>query len=82
MSIKKSILDDLGAPPVLPTLGEQLESYLLRPDRLPIHGSLNQPIGTWDRTPNPQNLLKVQPAPLATTLRVKRDPSSGTLYKK
>ena len=63
-------------PPVLPSLADQLEQYLLRPDLLPVHspGPAQQ---SWAREPRPLGLLHTPSLPSDYELRAVRDPATG-----
>lgn len=59
----------MEAPPVLPSLDNELRKYLLCPENLPIHQyERNQKF--WSRDPNPKELLYFEGSPLTTTLQV------------
>ena len=64
-----------GLPPILPSINEKIERYLDTPDLLPMHN--DEPIRFWNRIPQPKRLLFADIAPLSTTLKVDRDPSTG-----
>ncbi len=66
-------------PPVLPDVMEQLESYLMEPDHLPIHSGswADGHIRFWQRIPEPKRLLHVDLSPVETTLKVDRDLATG-----
>lgn len=56
-------------PPILPDIEEELKTYLLCPEKLPIHQyEKNQEF--WSRKPNPKELLHFESSPLSTTLKV------------
>lgn len=56
-------------PPILPDIEEELKTYLLCPENLPIHQyERNQEF--WPRKPNPKELLHFEGSPLSTTLKV------------
>lgn len=63
-------------PPILPSLSQQLEQYLLHPELLPIHdtGPAQQ---HWGRKMCPSNLLHTTNMPLDAVLKVVRDPCTG-----
>ena len=71
--------DDLdlpyGLPPILPSINEKIERYLDSPELVPMHNE--EPIRFWDRIPQPKRFLFAEIAPLSTTLKVDRDPSTG-----
>lgn len=71
----------LGPPPILPSLEERLESYLLSPEELPIHADhfdeIPAHLAFWDRLPNPERVLNMDTAPMGTTLKVQRDLATG-----
>ncbi|XP_059090527.1 superkiller complex protein 2-like [Tigriopus californicus] len=73
----------LGPPPILASLEERLESYLLSPEDLPIHADHGDEIPTqlafWDRIPQPERVLHLDTAPIATTLKVQRDLATGDI---
>ncbi|KAJ4448311.1 hypothetical protein ANN_10326, partial [Periplaneta americana] len=69
-----------GPPPVLPDVEKQLKEYLLCPDRLPIH-DYEQAQKYWPRERNPCSLYHFDVAPLGTTLKVDRDPTTGKLLQ-
>lgn len=65
-------------PPVVNTLNEVLDSYLLCPEtRLPIHQPEQHKVNYWERNPNPQRLLHSELKPVQTTLKVQRDLATG-----
>ena len=68
-----------GLPPILPSINEKLEQYLENPELLPIHN--DEPIRFWERIPQPKRLLFTNIAPLSTTLKVDRDPSTGNFSR-
>ena len=73
---KETYLDlPCGLPPILPSINEKIERYLDTPDLLPMHN--DEPIRFWNRIPQPKRLLFADIAPLSTTLKVDRDPSTG-----
>jgi len=63
-------------PPILPSLSQQLEQYLLHPELLPIHdtGPAQQ---HWPRKMCPSNLLHTNSMPMDAVLKVVRDPCTG-----
>ena len=75
MSIQREGDLPFGLPPILPSVNEKLEQYLENPELLPMHN--DEPIRFWDRIPQPKRLLYAEIAPLSTTLKVDRDPSTG-----
>ena len=66
-----------GLPPILPDINEKLEHYLENPESLPMHN--DEPLRFWNRIPQPKRLLFTDIAPLSTTLKVDRDPSTGKI---
>ncbi|XP_027206672.2 superkiller complex protein 2 [Penaeus vannamei] len=65
-----------GIPPVLPTLKDQIEEYLLMPEELPIHAPIHS--RRWfPRTPNPRRLFSLTLFPVTSCLEVERDPATG-----
>ncbi len=76
-SVRMSSDDSL--PPVLPSLSDRLDSFLLHPERLPIHDGAS--LGLFRPAQlNPRNLLRTAaPAPLETCLRVDRDLATGRI---
>ncbi|KAG1701720.1 Helicase SKI2W [Nymphon striatum] len=65
-----------GLPPLLPSLKEELEVYLLNPQNLPNH-DLDEAQIFFDRKPDPLSLLNARLCPLNTTLQIDRDPITG-----
>ncbi|XP_045618795.1 superkiller complex protein 2-like [Procambarus clarkii] len=65
-------------PPVLPSLKEQIEEYLLTPEKLPIHDPVHS--RRWfPRHPNPTRLYSVSLLPASSCLEVERDPATGEI---
>ena len=56
MGRKGDLMSRVGPPPVVPTLEEQLDEYLLRPDLLPIHR--RRRLHFWPHVPQPLRLLR------------------------
>ena len=75
MSSQRDIFLPMGLPPILPDINENLEQYLDNPELLPMHK--DEPLRIWNRIPQPKRLLFTDIAPLSTTLKVDRDPSTG-----
>lgn len=64
-------------PPVLPDIKEELKSYILCVDKLPIHDyKKNQEF--WPREPNPTSLFHHDISSLSTTLKVGNYYTLGT----
>ncbi|XP_076045044.1 superkiller complex helicase subunit twister [Oratosquilla oratoria] len=67
-----------GVPPILPSLTDQIEEYLLKPEDLQIH----DPIYSrrwWPRVPDPLSLYTISVGPPSSTLEVERDPATGAI---
>nr|XP_053635360.1 SKI2 subunit of superkiller complex protein-like [Cherax quadricarinatus] len=65
-------------PPVLPSLKEQIEEYLLIPEKLPIHDPVHS--RRWfPRHPDPTRLFSISLFPSRTCLEVERDPATGEI---
>ena len=77
MDRKDDLMSRIGPPPVLPTLEEQLDEYLLRPDLLPIHR--RRRLHFWPHVPQPMRLLRCDLAPVDTTLEADRDEVTGAV---
>ncbi|XP_017775290.1 PREDICTED: helicase SKI2W [Nicrophorus vespilloides] len=65
-------------PPILPDIEHLLRNYLICPDKLPIH-KYERSQEFWPRTSNYESLLHYDGSPLATTLKVQRDPNTGEI---
>ncbi|KAG7169871.1 helicase SKI2W-like isoform X1 [Homarus americanus] len=65
-------------PPVLPSLKDQIEEYLLTPEELPIHDPIFS--RRWfPRKPDPTRLYDISLLPPSTCLEVERDPATGEI---
>ncbi|XP_071551875.1 superkiller complex protein 2 [Panulirus ornatus] len=65
-------------PPVLPSLKEQIEEYLITPEELPIHDPVHS--RRWfPRKPEPIRLYSISLFPPSTCLEVERDPATGDI---
>jgi len=68
----------LGLPPVLPDQREQLEEYLIHPEKLPVH-DYKRAQRFIPREPRLDSLFTIGVCNLTTNIVVERDPSSGKL---
>lgn len=71
-------LAEIGLPPVLPSLRDEIEHYLLSPEELPIHDPANSR-RWWPRVPDPSRLFSLSVQPPSTSLQVVRDPATGQI---
>ncbi|XP_034941079.1 helicase SKI2W [Chelonus insularis] len=67
-----------GAPPIIPDIRDDLRSYILCPEKLPIHQVENNQL-YWPRQSDILALLECDLSPLGTTLKFDRDPITGKL---
>lgn len=62
-------LAEIGLPPVLPSLRDEIEHYLLSPEELPIHDPINSR-RWWPRIPDPSRLFALEVQPPSISLQI------------
>ncbi|XP_065206278.1 superkiller complex protein 2 [Planococcus citri] len=67
-----------GPPPILPDFRKELEEYLTKPHKLPIHNRKND-FKFWKRKINLDSLYHTDVSPVTTSLKVERNLDTGEL---
>jgi antiviral helicase SKI2 len=67
---------EVKMPPLLPSLVDQLEFFLVTPENLPIHDA-EPATQFWERVPQPSREFQLTFGPVSTTLQVERDLATG-----
>ncbi|XP_041370282.1 LOW QUALITY PROTEIN: helicase SKI2W-like [Gigantopelta aegis] len=67
-----------GLPPVLPSIGDELETFLTCLEELPVHNFKNAQ-RFWPRKMCPDRILSLDTCPVQTTIEVERNATTGKL---